>query len=111
MSQGDYYVTHFAEDVRTHLEAGVFRAICKHLSDRSADVENIDMMIIGGFSRNCLAKVSDLFFLPFPLICMNKCNFCILINSCIHWRTNIIYVFENFSLISVACQGSKIVVE
>jgi hypothetical protein len=57
MTQQDYYVTHFAEDVRTHLEAGVFRRICKHLSDRSAEVQNIDLMIVGGFCRNCLAKV------------------------------------------------------
>lgn len=57
MSQQEYYVTHFAEDVRTHLEAGAFRSICKHLSDRSAEVQNIDLMIVGGFSRNCLAKV------------------------------------------------------
>jgi len=56
MSSEDYYVTHFAEDVRIHLEAGVFRAVCKHLSDRSADVQNIDLMIVGGFCRNCMAK-------------------------------------------------------
>ena len=43
MSQEDYYVTHFAEDVRTHLEAGAFKAICKHLSDRSAEIQNIDL--------------------------------------------------------------------
>ena len=57
MTQEDYYATHFAEDVRTHLEAGVFRVICKHLSERSAEVKNIDLMIVGGFCRNCLAKV------------------------------------------------------
>ena len=57
MSQQDYYVTHFADDVRTHMEAGVFRSVCKHLSDRSAEIQNIDLMIVGGFSRNCLAKV------------------------------------------------------
>ncbi len=56
MSDGKYYFTHFAPEVRTHLEAGAFRALCKHLSDRSAEVQNIDLMIIGGFCRNCLAK-------------------------------------------------------
>lgn len=62
MSQEDYYVTRFGEDVRTHLEAGVFRTICKHLIDRSAEVQNIDLMICGGFCRNCLAKVSAVSF-------------------------------------------------
>mmetsp|Transcript_9898 Transcript_9898/g.14770 ORF Transcript_9898/g.14770 Transcript_9898/m.14770 type:complete len:540 (-) Transcript_9898:123-1742(-) len=57
MSQDNtYYYTHFAEDVRTHLEAGAFKAICNHLSDRSAEIQNIDLMIVGGFCRNCLAK-------------------------------------------------------
>jgi len=54
--QGYYYLTHFAPEVRTHLEAGAFRAVVKHLGDRSAQVQNIDLMIIGGFCRNCLAK-------------------------------------------------------
>lgn len=63
MSKESYYVTHFDDDIRMHLEAGVFRSICKHLSERSAEVQNIDLMIVGGFCRNCLAKVSDNYYI------------------------------------------------
>ena len=35
------------------LEAAVFRRLVKHLQDRT-DVQNIDLMIAGGFCRNCL---------------------------------------------------------
>jgi len=41
------------ELVRTEIEAGVFRRLVKHLRERT-DVQNIDMMILGGFCRNCL---------------------------------------------------------
>lgn len=37
----------------TELEAAVFRRLVKHLQDRT-DVQNIDLMIAGGFCRNCL---------------------------------------------------------
>lgn len=53
-----YWYTHFPEDLRCHLEAGAFHSICKHLSERSDEVQNISLMITGGFCRNCLAKVS-----------------------------------------------------
>lgn len=39
---------------RTELEAAAFRRLLDHLSKRS-DVQNIDLMIHGGFCRNCLA--------------------------------------------------------
>ena len=38
------------------LEAGAFRSVCKHLAERSDVVQNIDMMTVAGFCRNCLAK-------------------------------------------------------
>lgn len=41
------------ELIRTELEAQVFRRLVKHLRERT-DVQNIDMMILAGFCRNCL---------------------------------------------------------
>lgn len=38
----------------TALEAAAFRRLLAHLRQRS-DVQNIDLMITGGFCRNCLA--------------------------------------------------------
>jgi hypothetical protein len=35
------------------LEAAAFRRLVQHLRDRT-DVQNIDLMIAGGFCRNCL---------------------------------------------------------
>ena len=39
---------------RTELEAAAFRRLRDHLLARS-DVQNIDLMILAGFCRNCLA--------------------------------------------------------
>lgn len=41
-------------DPVTELEAATFRRLLAHLRERS-DVQNIDLMIVGGFCRNCLA--------------------------------------------------------
>jgi hypothetical protein len=41
-------------DQQTELEAAVLRRLLDHLKQRS-DVQNIDLMIAGGFCRNCLA--------------------------------------------------------
>ncbi|HEV2563320.1 MAG TPA: DUF1244 domain-containing protein [Rhizomicrobium sp.] len=41
------------ERIRTELEAAVFRRLVAHLQKRS-DVQNIDMMTLAGFCRNCL---------------------------------------------------------
>jgi len=38
---------------RTELEAQVFRRLVEHFQKRS-DVQNIDLMILAGFCRNCL---------------------------------------------------------
>jgi uncharacterized protein len=40
---------------RTELEAAAFRALVKHLRER-ADVQNIDLMNLAGFCRNCLSR-------------------------------------------------------
>jgi hypothetical protein len=41
-------------DDRTELEAAAFRRLVEHLRERP-DVQNIDLMILAGFCRNCLA--------------------------------------------------------
>jgi len=38
----------------TEFEAAAFRRLLAHLTER-ADVQNIDLMILAGFCRNCLA--------------------------------------------------------
>ena len=43
------------ERSQTELEAAAFRALVEHLRDR-ADVQNIDLMNLAGFCRNCLSK-------------------------------------------------------
>ncbi len=40
---------------RTEIEAAVFRKLLAHL-DANKDVQNIDLMILADFCRNCLAK-------------------------------------------------------
>lgn len=40
---------------RTELEAAGFRKLVEHLRVRS-DVQNIDLMILAGFCRNCLSR-------------------------------------------------------
>lgn len=37
------------------LEAAAFRRLLKHLNEERTDVQNIDLMILAGFCRNCLA--------------------------------------------------------
>lgn len=43
------------EATQTQLEAAAFRSLIAHLQNRT-DVQNIDLMILGGFCRNCFAK-------------------------------------------------------
>ncbi|MCR9174537.1 MAG: DUF1244 domain-containing protein [Alphaproteobacteria bacterium] len=40
---------------RTELEAAAFRTLVDHLRQRT-DVQNIDLMNLAGFCRNCLSK-------------------------------------------------------
>lgn len=42
-------------DQQQAIEAGVFRRLIQHLDDHK-DVQNIDLMNLAGFCRNCLAK-------------------------------------------------------
>jgi hypothetical protein len=37
------------------LQAATFRRLLKHLNEERTDVQNIDLMILAGFCRNCLA--------------------------------------------------------
>jgi hypothetical protein len=40
---------------QTELEAAVFRRLLRHFDERK-DVQNIDLMNLAGFCRNCLSK-------------------------------------------------------
>ena len=42
-------------ETRTEIEAAVFRKLLSHLDSRK-DVQNLDLMNLSGFCRNCLAK-------------------------------------------------------
>jgi len=41
---------------RTELEAAAFRRLRQHLMADRPDVQNIDLMTLGGFCRNCLSR-------------------------------------------------------
>jgi hypothetical protein len=43
------------DKTRTELEAATFRAMVAHLRERT-DVQNIDLMNLAGFCRNCLSR-------------------------------------------------------
>ena len=43
------------ERTRVELEAAAFRRLLQHFDERK-DVQNIDLMNLAGFCRNCLAK-------------------------------------------------------
>jgi len=43
------------DKTRTELEAAAFRRLVQHLRER-VDVQNIDLMNLAGFCRNCLSK-------------------------------------------------------
>jgi hypothetical protein len=43
------------EATRTAIEAAAFRRLVEHFRDRP-EVQNIDVMNLAGFCRNCLAK-------------------------------------------------------
>ena len=43
------------EKTQTELEAAAFRTLRDHLAKRT-DVQNIDMMNLAGFCRNCLSR-------------------------------------------------------
>ena len=43
------------DDARIELEAAAFRRLVEHLRERH-DVQNIDLMELAGFCRNCLSN-------------------------------------------------------
>jgi Protein of unknown function (DUF1244) len=56
------------------LEAGAFRELCRHLQERSDSVQNMDLMTLSGFCRNCLAKVGHSYICtpPYCTVCTAK---------------------------------------
>ncbi len=48
-------MTELDEKTRIELEAAAYRRLVMHLRERS-DVQNIDMMNLAGFCRNCLSR-------------------------------------------------------
>ena len=44
------------DQTRLELEAAAFRRLRQHLMDERTDVQNIDMMNLAGFCRNCLSR-------------------------------------------------------
>ena len=43
------------EQTQTELDAAVFRRLLQHFDERK-DVQNIELMTLAGFCRNCLSK-------------------------------------------------------
>jgi len=43
------------EQIKTELEAAAFRRLLQHLGEHT-EVQNIDLMNLAGFCRNCLSK-------------------------------------------------------
>ena len=48
-------MTKLTDEQRTAFEAAAFRRLVEHLRERS-DVQNIDLMNLAGFCRNCLSN-------------------------------------------------------
>lgn len=44
------------DTTRTEIEAAAFRRLVRHLMTDRPDVQNIDMMNLTGFCRNCLSR-------------------------------------------------------
>ncbi|PPT53048.1 DUF1244 domain-containing protein [Xanthomonas arboricola] len=42
------------DSITTSIEAAAFRRLLQHLNQQRPDVQNIDLMILAGFCRNCL---------------------------------------------------------
>jgi hypothetical protein len=48
-------MTELSKEQQTELEAAAFRRLVSHLRERT-DVQNIDLMNMAGFCRNCLSN-------------------------------------------------------
>jgi len=57
----NYCQKYLSEKVMTRLKAGAFSNLCIHLRERSDVIQNVELMTISGFCRNCLAKVRTFF--------------------------------------------------
>jgi len=44
------------DQTRTELEAAAFRTLRTHLMEQRPEVQNIDLMNLAGFCRNCLSR-------------------------------------------------------
>lgn len=44
------------DQTRIELEAAAFRALREHLMEKRPEVQNIDLMNLAGFCRNCLSR-------------------------------------------------------
>ena len=44
------------EQTRIEIEAAAFRTLRAHLIEKRPDVQNIDLMNLAGFCRNCLSR-------------------------------------------------------
>jgi uncharacterized protein len=55
LCNGEIMTMAIDDTTRTELEAAVFRRLVEHLRTRT-DVQNIDLMNLAGFCRNCLSN-------------------------------------------------------
>ncbi|MDA8961930.1 DUF1244 domain-containing protein [Congregibacter sp.] len=55
MSNTDEHLDPVSQGLATDIEAAVFRRLLEHL-DANKEVQNIDLMNLAGFCRNCLSK-------------------------------------------------------
>ena len=60
MTSTNYVEEYLPPSIVEKLEAGAFQSLCSHLRERSDEVQNIDLMTVSGFCRNCMAKASIL---------------------------------------------------
>ena len=44
------------DQTKLEIEAAAFRSLKNHLMEKRTDVQNIDLMNLAGFCRNCLAR-------------------------------------------------------
>ena len=44
------------DQTKTEVEAAAFRSLRSHLMEKRTDVQNIDLMNLAGFCRNCLSR-------------------------------------------------------
>jgi len=49
-------MTDIDDQTRIELEAAAFRALREHLMEKRPEVQNIDLMNLAGFCRNCLSR-------------------------------------------------------